>query len=118
MDHTPPNILAGSIQSVLRKRFLYFLKFLCSAVLAILSMSFSAVHAGNLSIVDLRSAGWIEVKKYEEEQKLIGVPPYEKLTRVIHFTHFVFEKAGERKVCWISYDSQRDQVQEGCKPDI
>ena len=103
MDHTPPNILEGSIQSVLRKRLLIFLRISCSAVLAILSMSFSEVHAGNLNIVDLRSAGWIEVKKYEEEQKLVGVPPYERLTRVIHFTHFVFEKAGERKVCWISF---------------
>jgi len=66
-------------------------------------------------IVVLRSSGWTEVGKREEIKKLPGETPYANLARVIQMTHFIFEKDGERKACWISYDSQRDQIREGCE---
>lgn len=67
-------------------------------------------------IADLRSLGWTVIEKREETKKLPGEKPYNNLLRIIQVTYFVFEKDGERKACWISYDSQRDQIREGCEP--
>ena len=72
--------------------------------------------AGENLIAALRSLGWTEIEKREETKKLPGETPYENLARVIQVTHFVFQKDDERKACWISYDSQRDQIREGCEP--
>ena len=87
-----------------------------SSTLVILSMTAAIISAGELRIADLRTSGWSEIEKREEIKKLPGEAPYENLTRVIQFSYFVFEKGSERKTCWISYDSQRDAIREGCEP--
>ena len=86
------------------------------AALVILSASAVTSSAEETRIADLRTSGWSEIEKREETKKLPGEAPYENLTRVIQFTYFVFAKDSERKACWISYDSQRDEIREGCEP--
>ena len=76
----------------------------------------SSALASESSINKLRKNQWREIKKVDEVKKLEGQGRYKNLTRVIHISHFVFEKAGKRKVCWISYDSQQDKIRENCKP--
>ena len=85
------------------------------STLVILSVAATTSSARELRIADLRTSGWSEIEKREEIIKLPGEAPYENLIRVIQFSYFVFEKGSERKTCWISYDSQRDEIQEGCK---
>ena len=90
---------------------------ICTAVLGILTLTSAGTFAQQVQILDLRSEGWTEIEKWEEIKKFPGERPYENLTRVIQFVHFVFKKDGIKKYCWMSYDSQRDQVNEECKPN-
>ena len=90
------------------------LKFSCLTLMICL-LPFTVASSENLRIADLRSEGWTEIERREEIKKYPGDSPYENLTRVIQVIHFVFEKGGLTKVCWISYDSQRDQIRESCK---
>ena len=78
-------------------------------------LTFTVGSAQKARITDLRSEGWTEIERREEIKKYPGERPYENLTRVIQVIHFVFEKDGMTKICWISYDSQRDQIRESCK---
>ena len=78
-------------------------------------LPFTVGSAQKAQISDLRSEGWTEIERREEIKNYPGDSPYENLTRVIQVIHFVFEKDGMRKICWISYDSQRDQIRESCK---
>ena len=78
-------------------------------------LPFTVGSAQKARIADLRSEGWTEIERREEIKNYPGDSPYENLTRVIQVIHFVFEKDGMRKICWISYDSQRDQIRESCK---
>ena len=86
------------------------------STLVILLVAAATSSAGELRIADLRTSGWSEIEKREEIKNLPGEAPYENLTRIIQFSYFVFEKGSERKTCWISYDSQRDEIHEGCEP--
>ena len=90
------------------------LKIFCSTLLIWL-LSFTVGSAQEARISDLRSEGWTEIERREQIKNYPGERPYENLTRVIQVTHFVFEKDGMTKICWISYDSQRDQIREDCK---
>ena len=78
-------------------------------------LPFTVGSAQKARIADLRSEGWTEIERREEIKNYPGDSPYENLTRVIQVIHFVFEKDGMRKICRISYDSQRDQIRENCK---
>ena len=86
-----------------------------SSTLIIWLLQFNIGSAQNIKIADLRSQGWTEIERREEIKNYPGDSPYENLTRVIQLTHFVFEKDKVKKFCWISYDSQRDQIREGCR---
>ena len=86
-----------------------------SLALMIFLLNFNGGSAGEALIAELRSQGWIEIDRHEEIKNFPGDIPYEKLTRVIQLIHYVFEKDGMKKICWISYDSQRDQMREGCE---
>ncbi|MBL94102.1 MAG: hypothetical protein CFH06_00092 [Alphaproteobacteria bacterium MarineAlpha3_Bin5] len=66
-------------------------------------------------IAKLRASGWQQVEKFEEVRRLNGQGQYKNLVRVIHVSHFVFVKNDQRKACWMSYDSQQDQIKEGCR---
>ena len=80
----------------------------------ILAIASNSLASENL-IAKLRTSGWQQVEKIDKIQRLNGQGPYKNLTRIVQVSHFVFEKKGERKACWISYDSQRDQINEGCR---
>ena len=90
------------------------LKIFC-LTLIIWLLPFTVGSAQKTRIADLRSEGWTEIERREEIKIYPGDRPYENLTRVIQMIHFVFEKDGITKICWISYDSQRDQIHENCK---
>ena len=90
------------------------LKYFC-LTLMIWLLPLTVGSAEKVRIADLRSEGWTEIERREEIKKYPGDSPYENLTRVIQVIHFVFEKDGMTKICWISYDSQRDQIRESCK---
>ena len=90
------------------------LKFFCLTLMICL-LPFTVESAEKVRIADLRSNGWSEIERREEIKNYPGDSPYENLTRVIQVIHFVFEKGGIKKFCWISYDSQRDQIRESCK---
>ena len=90
------------------------LKFVCLTLMICL-LQFTVESAEKVRIADLRSDGWSEIERREEIKNYPGDTPYENLTRVIQVIHFVFEKDGMTKICWISYDSQRDQIRESCK---
>ena len=84
----------------------------------ILIICFNPVLADDVEktpIKSLRSSDWVEVERHEERRKLPGLGRYKKLTRNVHITRFIFEKNGERKKCWILYDSQLDKVRENCR---
>ncbi len=85
-------------------------------VMLLAPVAVAAVLEEEIRIADLRSSGWTQIEKREEIKNLPGEAPYQILTRVVQVTHFVFKKGGERKACWISYDSQREQIREGCEP--
>ncbi|MBT6932085.1 MAG: hypothetical protein HN987_05010 [Proteobacteria bacterium] len=40
--------------------------------------------------------------------------PYEALERVVLVTEYHLEKAGQKMVCFLSYDSQKDRQSETC----
>mgnify|MGYP001292360269 CR=1 FL=1 len=86
----------------------------CGTVLVILFATVSLGYAGEIRISNLRSSGWTEIERREQTKEFPGEPPYRNLIRLIQTTHFVFEKDGKQMACWISYDSQRDQIREGC----
>ena len=90
------------------------LKILC-LTLIIWLLPFTVGSAQKTRIADLRSEGWTEIERREEIKNYPGERPYENLTRVVQVIHFVFKKDGMTKICWISYDSQRDQIRESCK---
>ena len=75
----------------------------------------AASNATDALIPNLRMQGWELVDKFEEIQKFSGEGQYKNLVRVVHKSYFVFEKQGKRKICWISYDSQRDKISENCE---
>ena len=84
----------------------------------ILIIYFNPVFAGEVqktTIASLRASDWVEVERYEEKKKLPGLGRYKKLTRIVHITRFIFKKNGEKKSCWILYDSQLDKVRENCR---
>ena len=89
------------------------LKIFCLTLIIWLLLFTSGV-AQKARIAELRSQGWVEIQRREEIKNYPGESPYENLTRVIHVIHFVFEKDSKTKICWISYDSQRDQIRESC----
>ena len=87
----------------------------CSTAFAIFILTSTGTFAEQVKISDLRSQGWTEIARQEEIKKYPGERPYENLIRVVQIVHFVFEKDGKKKNCWISYDSQRDELNEHCK---
>jgi hypothetical protein len=91
------------------------LAIVCSTAFAIFILTSTGTFAEQVKISDLRSQGWTEIARQEEIKKYPGERPYEKLIRVVQIVHFVFEKDGKKKYCWISYDSQRDELNEHCK---
>ena len=95
----------------------YKFAILCSAALCLFMVLGPSTLAEQFKISDLRSQGWNEIERREEIKKFPGERPYENLTRIIQLVHFIFEKGGVKKYCWISYDSQRDQVSDDCKPN-
>ena len=86
-----------------------------SATLSIFVFPGTDTFAEQVQISDLRSQGWSEIHRREEIKKFPGERPYENLPRIVQIVHFVFEKDGIKKYCWISYDSQRDRMDENCK---
>lgn len=67
-------------------------------------------------VAGLRDQGWRVVSTAERRETRPGVAPYENLTRVIQITTYVLDKDGRRMTCEMAYDSQRDRIDETCRP--
>ena len=68
----------------------------------------------SLTVKDLREQGW-EVKDMSSRNETRpGLPPYENLPRVVSITTYVLIRGDETITCDITYDSQRDNLQENC----
>ena len=80
-------------------------------------LSATASWAGTETTAGLRTDGWRVVDKHERQEKRPGLPPYQALVRVVQITTFVLTKDGERRICDMIYDSQRDRITETCRAE-
>jgi len=66
-------------------------------------------------VYGLTQAGWEIVEQIEKQEIRSGVSPYSSLQRVVSIMEYRLEKDGRRMVCWVSYDSQQDTLEEKCE---
>lgn len=88
-----------------------------SLILAASILTAAPAAANGDTTASLRADGWRVVEKSDRQEKRPGVAPYENLTRVIQITTFVLAKDGQRKVCDMAYDSQKDKITETCRTE-
>ena len=70
----------------------------------------------SMTVKDLRQQGWDVKDMHSRNETRPGLPPYENLARVISITTYVLIRGEDTITCEITYDSQRDILQEHCVP--
>ena len=71
-------------------------------------------EANESTVFSLTQQGWEIVFHSERRESYPGEPPYEALARVVLVTEYHLENAGQKMVCFLSYDSQKDRQSETC----
>ena len=60
--------------------------------------------------------GYVIAEKQSERRELPGAAPYDSLKRVVEVTTYRLTKADREVVCILTYDSQRESIEERCQP--
>ena len=63
---------------------------------------------------NLRADGWRVLQKSDQQDKLPGSAPYEKLPQVIQISPSVPALKGQRKVCGMASVSLKEKISETC----
>ena len=66
------------------------------------------------TVFSLTQQDWEIVFHSERRESYPGEAPYEALERVVLVKEYHLEKAGQKMVCFLSYDSQKDRQSETC----
>ena len=68
-----------------------------------------------MTVKDLREQGWEVTDRHSRNETRPGLPPYERLARVVSITTYVLVRGDDTITCEITYDSQQDSLQEHCE---
>lgn len=71
--------------------------------------------SGQMTVRGLLEQGWTVATRGSRNETRPGLPPYEKLPRVISITTYTLRRGDERVSCEMTYDSQLDHLQESCR---
>ncbi|MBT4356901.1 MAG: hypothetical protein HOD23_04040 [Proteobacteria bacterium] len=89
--------------------------FVVSGVTLFGMIFFADLAEGNEpTVFSLTQQDWEIVFHSERRESYPGEAPYEALERVVLVTEYHLEKAGQKIVCFLSYDSQKDRQSETC----
>ena len=89
--------------------------FVVSGVTLFGMIFFADLAEGNEpTVFSLTQQDWEIVFHSERRESYPGEAPYEALERVVWVTEYHLEKAGQKMVCFLSYDSQKDRQSETC----
>ena len=72
------------------------------------------VLANGNNTANLRADGWRVLQKSDQQDKLPGSAPYEKLTQVIQISPSILAQEGQRKVCDMASVSLKEKISETC----
>ena len=86
----------------------------CGATLFGMTFFSDLSDANEPTVFSLTQQGWEIVFHSERRESYPGEPPYEALERVVLVTEYHLENAGQKMVCFLSYDSQKDRQSETC----
>ena len=68
------------------------------------------VFANGNNTANLRADGWRDVQKSDQQDKLPGSAPYEKLPQVIQISPSFLAQEGQRKVCAMASVSLKEKL--------
>ena len=89
--------------------------FVVSGVTLFGMIFFADLAEGNEpTVFSLTQQDWEIVFHSERRESYPGEAPYEALERVVLVPEYHLEKAGQKIVCFLSYDSQKDRQSETC----
>ena len=86
----------------------------CGVTLLGMTFFSDLAEANEPTVFSLTQQGWEIVFHSERRESYPGEAPYEALERVVLVTEYHLEKAGQKMVCFLSYDSQKDRQSETC----
>ena len=72
------------------------------------------VFANGNNTANLRADGWRVLQKSDQQDKLPGSAPYEKLPQVIQISPSVLAQEGQRKVCDMASVSLKEKISATC----
>ena len=86
----------------------------CGVTLLGMTFFSDLAEANEPTVFSLTQQDWEIVFHSERRESYPGEAPYEALERVVLVTEYHLEKAGQKMVCFLSYDSQKDRQSETC----
>ncbi len=64
----------------------------------------------------LLRSGWVITQKTETDERHPGIPPYEKLDRIVYVVTYTLAKDGRAMTCTLTRDQMFDTASETCEP--